>query len=279
MAISYLVLPGKRSQPHISVLFLTVSLSLWYAAFDIMPGYSNACANEYDMSTGKNSTLCGIQGVLIIYLTQTSALWCSLLIYKLHLVSFCRSPFPFFFPSGLLFHLDRCLFFSRNIIYFEYVRGILLYAEDGRAVWMVVMTSKSTTTSSCLVFFCSNMPCPAKPCPNLLSTRRGKKKGSQLYGVGCLSKLLSILFSFPPIHPALHLSLPPCPSFTFLISQFMHEHNMKLISTRKVGQAKRITTLYYLSFMRSRYPYIHRHRHHHIHPCIALFRDWSPVPA
>ncbi|KAG0047100.1 hypothetical protein BGZ83_007767 [Gryganskiella cystojenkinii] len=43
MALSYLVLPGKRSQPHISVLFLTVSLSLWYAAFDIMPGVSNAC--------------------------------------------------------------------------------------------------------------------------------------------------------------------------------------------------------------------------------------------
>ncbi|KAG0272547.1 hypothetical protein BGZ95_011698, partial [Linnemannia exigua] len=85
MAISYLVLPGKRSQPHISVLFLTVSLSLWYAAFNIMPGYSNACVNDLDQSNGSNSKLCGAQGVLIIYLTQTSALWCSLLIYKLHL--------------------------------------------------------------------------------------------------------------------------------------------------------------------------------------------------
>lgn len=87
MAISYLCLPGKKAQPHISVLFLTVSLSLWYAAFDIMPGVSNACANDFEQSTGHNSRLCGIQGVLIVYLTQTSALWCSLLIYKLHLVS------------------------------------------------------------------------------------------------------------------------------------------------------------------------------------------------
>ncbi|KAF9903886.1 hypothetical protein EC991_003223 [Linnemannia zychae] len=91
MAISYLVLPGKRSQPHISVLFLTVSLSLWYAAFDIMPGYSNACVNDLDQSNGSNSKLCGAQGVLIIYLTQTSALWCSLLIYKLHLLAVWRS--------------------------------------------------------------------------------------------------------------------------------------------------------------------------------------------
>ncbi|KAF8939285.1 hypothetical protein EDD21DRAFT_382381 [Dissophora ornata] len=91
MAISYLVLPGKRSQPHISVLFLTVSLSLWYAAFDVMPGVSNSCINDFEQSTGHNSRLCGIQGVLIIYLTQTSALWCSLLIYKLHMLAVWRS--------------------------------------------------------------------------------------------------------------------------------------------------------------------------------------------
>ncbi|KAF9924194.1 hypothetical protein FBU30_005789 [Linnemannia zychae] len=91
MAVSYLLLPGKRSQPHISVLFLTVSLTLWYSAFDIMPGYSNACANDLDQSTASNSRLCGVQGVLIIYLTQTSALWCSLLIYKLHLLAVWRS--------------------------------------------------------------------------------------------------------------------------------------------------------------------------------------------
>ncbi|KAF9353343.1 hypothetical protein BGX34_011633 [Mortierella sp. NVP85] len=91
MAISYLVLPGKRAQPHISVLFLTVSTSLWYAAFNVMPGVSNACANDYEYSKSSNSRLCGIQGVLIIYLTQTSALWCSLLIYKLHLLAVWRS--------------------------------------------------------------------------------------------------------------------------------------------------------------------------------------------
>ncbi|KAF9913229.1 hypothetical protein BX616_010127 [Lobosporangium transversale] len=91
MAISYLVLPGKRSQPHISVLFLTISLSLWYAAFDVMPGVSNACINDFEQSTAKNSRMCGIQGVLIIYLTQTCALWCSLLIYKLHMLAVWRS--------------------------------------------------------------------------------------------------------------------------------------------------------------------------------------------
>ncbi|KAG0357652.1 hypothetical protein BG005_003300 [Podila minutissima] len=93
LALSYLVLPGKRAQPHISVLFLTVSLSLWYAAFDVMPGISNACINEFEQSTSHNSKLCGTQGVLIIYLTQTSALWCSLLIYKLHLLAVWRVDF------------------------------------------------------------------------------------------------------------------------------------------------------------------------------------------
>ncbi|CAO3572253.1 unnamed protein product [Mortierella alpina] len=91
MTISYLVLPGKRSQPHISVLFLNISLSLWFASFDIMRGDSNACLNDFEESTGHNSKLCGAQGVLIIYLTHTSALWCTLLIYKLHLLAVWRS--------------------------------------------------------------------------------------------------------------------------------------------------------------------------------------------
>lgn len=118
MAISYLVLPGKRSQPHISVLFLTVSLSLWYAAFDVMPGYSNACANDVDPSTGSNNKLCGVQGVLIIYLTQTSALWCSLLIYKLHLVSYhCHSPFAFYSIWTFIFHFFA-FFFVPSEYYF-----------------------------------------------------------------------------------------------------------------------------------------------------------------
>ncbi|KAF9366616.1 hypothetical protein BGX34_000084 [Mortierella sp. NVP85] len=91
LMISYMVLPGKRSQPHISVLFLTVSLTLWYASFDVMPGVSNACINDFEQSTGRNSRLCGAQGVLIIYLTQTCCLWCALLIYKLHLLAVWHS--------------------------------------------------------------------------------------------------------------------------------------------------------------------------------------------
>ncbi|KAG0354368.1 hypothetical protein BGZ54_001679 [Gamsiella multidivaricata] len=58
-----------------------------------MPGVSNACINEFEQSTGHNSKLCGVQGVLIIYFTQTSSLWCSLLIYKLHLLAVWRSDF------------------------------------------------------------------------------------------------------------------------------------------------------------------------------------------
>ncbi|KAF9562215.1 hypothetical protein EC968_005373 [Mortierella alpina] len=56
-----------------------------------MPGNSNACINDFEESTGRNSKLCGAQGVLIIYLTHTSALWCTLLIYKLHLLAVWRS--------------------------------------------------------------------------------------------------------------------------------------------------------------------------------------------
>ncbi|KAF8940059.1 hypothetical protein BGZ58_007887 [Dissophora ornata] len=58
-----------------------------------MPGVSNACINDFEESSGQNSRLCGIQGVLIVYLTQTSALWCSMLIYKLHLLAVWRSDF------------------------------------------------------------------------------------------------------------------------------------------------------------------------------------------
>ncbi|KAG0309258.1 hypothetical protein BGZ98_004106 [Dissophora globulifera] len=93
MAISYALLPGKRNQPHISVMFLTISLTFWYAAFDVMPGVTNACVNDFEQSTGHNSTLCGIQGVLIVYLTQTSSIWCCVLIMKLHLLAVWRSDF------------------------------------------------------------------------------------------------------------------------------------------------------------------------------------------
>ncbi|KAG0310382.1 hypothetical protein BGZ99_000410 [Dissophora globulifera] len=93
MAISYALLPGKRNQPHISVMFLTISLAFWYAAFDVMPGVTNACVNDFEQSTGHNSTLCGIQGVLIVYLTQTSSIWCCVLIMKLHLLAVWRSDF------------------------------------------------------------------------------------------------------------------------------------------------------------------------------------------
>jgi hypothetical protein len=86
------------------VLFLTISLTLWYVAFDIMPGTSNSCINEAEQSTGHNSRLCGVQGVLIIYFAHTNALWCSLLIYKLHLVihplSFTADRYFLFFISS-----------------------------------------------------------------------------------------------------------------------------------------------------------------------------------
>ncbi|KAF9971811.1 hypothetical protein BGZ73_005141 [Actinomortierella ambigua] len=91
LMLSYLILPGKRAQPHISVLFLTLSLVLWYISMDVMNGTSNACINELEQSTGRNSPTCGFQGVAITYLTHTSALWCSLLIYKLHLLAVWRS--------------------------------------------------------------------------------------------------------------------------------------------------------------------------------------------
>ncbi|KAG0262281.1 hypothetical protein DFQ27_002459 [Actinomortierella ambigua] len=91
LALSYLILPGKRAQPHISVLFLTLSLMLWYISMDVMDGTSNACINELEQSTGRNSVTCGFQGAAITYLTHTSALWCSLLIYKLHLLAVWRS--------------------------------------------------------------------------------------------------------------------------------------------------------------------------------------------
>ncbi|KAF9204693.1 hypothetical protein BGZ49_004992 [Haplosporangium sp. Z 27] len=56
-----------------------------------MPGKSNACVNEFEESKWSNSGLCAVQGVLIIYLAQTSVLWCALLIYKLHLLAILSS--------------------------------------------------------------------------------------------------------------------------------------------------------------------------------------------
>ncbi|CAO3572238.1 unnamed protein product [Mortierella alpina] len=91
LVISYLVLPGKRGQPHTSVLLLFISDSLWFASFNIMPGITNSCVNDFKISTAQNSLSCGIQGVLTIYFIHTTVLWCSLLIYKLHLLAVWRS--------------------------------------------------------------------------------------------------------------------------------------------------------------------------------------------
>ncbi|KAG9320783.1 hypothetical protein KVV02_005057 [Mortierella alpina] len=91
LVISYLVLPGKRGQPHTSVMLLFISDSMWFASFNIMPGISNSCVNDFEISTAQNSRSCGIQGVLIIYFIHTTVLWCSLLIYKLHMLAVWRS--------------------------------------------------------------------------------------------------------------------------------------------------------------------------------------------
>ncbi|KAF9436300.1 hypothetical protein BGZ76_004331 [Entomortierella beljakovae] len=179
MAISYMVLPGKRSQPHISVLFLTVSVSLWFIAFDVMPGVSNACVNDYVPSTAKNSKLCGVQGVLIIYLTQTSALWCSLLIYKLHLLAVWRSnwidnhygwftalcwilPLGFAIPvavqglaeyPGIGFscivsthNLNKYLFYPTAV--YMYPAMICHFITVGKMIQLAAMSSKLDTTLS-----------------------------------------------------------------------------------------------------------------------------------
>lgn len=93
IVISYVVLPNQRDHPAITVLCFSISLLIFMGVtfFYIGDAKRIQCADLINQSTMKNNTLCGIQGIILIFSTFLLILWCFLLILHLHFQTVWRS--------------------------------------------------------------------------------------------------------------------------------------------------------------------------------------------
>ncbi|KAF0548391.1 g-patch domain-containing protein [Gigaspora margarita] len=93
IVLSYLVLPNKREQPALIVLFFNMCLLVFLSVTFFYIGDHKAvqCANNFTQSTMENNILCGIQGVLLILSTFLLILFCFLLILHLHIQTVWKS--------------------------------------------------------------------------------------------------------------------------------------------------------------------------------------------
>ncbi|CAG8601259.1 250_t:CDS:2 [Acaulospora morrowiae] len=90
--LSYLVLPNKREQQSITVLCLNFSLLIFLSVtfFYIGDHRKVQCVDEYTQSNMINNPLCEFQGIILIFSTFTTILYCFLLIIQLHLQTVWR---------------------------------------------------------------------------------------------------------------------------------------------------------------------------------------------
>ncbi|RIA85834.1 hypothetical protein C1645_879044 [Glomus cerebriforme] len=93
MVISYIVLPNKREHPAITVLCFNISLLIFTGVTFFYVGNIKRvqCADLITQATIGNNTLCGVQGIIVVFSTFLLILWCFLLILHLHFQIVWRS--------------------------------------------------------------------------------------------------------------------------------------------------------------------------------------------
>ncbi|KAG0262283.1 hypothetical protein DFQ27_002461 [Actinomortierella ambigua] len=93
LAISYLVLPGRRQHPHLIILCMFVTTVLWEGVGIVwlFRRRSLTCHSEVEEATMTNSTICGIQGILLVYLVGVLFIQGITLIVNLHSLIVYRS--------------------------------------------------------------------------------------------------------------------------------------------------------------------------------------------
>ncbi|CAI2179672.1 3167_t:CDS:2 [Funneliformis geosporum] len=95
LVVSYIVLPNKRENPALTVLCFNISLLIFLGvSFFYFGDFKRIqCVDPITQSTMKNNTLCGVQGIILIFSTFLLILWCFLLILHLHFQTVWNSTF------------------------------------------------------------------------------------------------------------------------------------------------------------------------------------------
>ncbi|KAI9467855.1 hypothetical protein BDB00DRAFT_985562 [Zychaea mexicana] len=86
--VSYLILPDKRRHPTIIILFVSACIFVFssVAFFSIGNPKRLQCAPDgIRQGAQDNNILCAVQGALLIFSSMGSTMWCSVMIFNLHL--------------------------------------------------------------------------------------------------------------------------------------------------------------------------------------------------
>ncbi|RUP49511.1 hypothetical protein BC936DRAFT_142340, partial [Jimgerdemannia flammicorona] len=94
-AISYLILPGKRSHPAITALWLILAISLHEVVAFLWTSEAEKgmCANQVVDATMHNNGLCAVQGALAVFASHAVLYWGLIMILSLFLQTVRHSNF------------------------------------------------------------------------------------------------------------------------------------------------------------------------------------------
>ncbi|KAI8802109.1 hypothetical protein BJ742DRAFT_834609 [Cladochytrium replicatum] len=92
-AITYIVLPTKRSHPRKVVLFISISMALWIlpASIGFMSPSKVFCKDEITLASQSNNWLCGITGAFFIFGMLSTATWSTFMLVNIHVQAVWQS--------------------------------------------------------------------------------------------------------------------------------------------------------------------------------------------
>ena len=104
VAISWMLLPGRRTHPGDIVLHFCIAILLWQVStlFAIGKPSRIQCADLVTPSTASNNLLCGAQGGILMISVHATIMWAAYMIFNLHATIVWRSSvFERFKPLGV----------------------------------------------------------------------------------------------------------------------------------------------------------------------------------
>lgn len=95
MALSYLLLPDKRSHPSAIILMLSISIFIFsiIAILPILNARAIQCHDEVTPSNQSNNGLCAFQGGVVIFSSFSTCCWVAALILNMHISIVWNSNF------------------------------------------------------------------------------------------------------------------------------------------------------------------------------------------
>ncbi|KAI9344219.1 hypothetical protein DFJ73DRAFT_840638 [Zopfochytrium polystomum] len=106
VAVSWSVLPGRRTHPGDIVLHFSLANMVWHSCHYFLLGHPQRiqCADEVTLATSSNNVLCGVMGAILVLAINAAVYWAAYMIFNLHATIVWRSSiFERFKPLGVVF--------------------------------------------------------------------------------------------------------------------------------------------------------------------------------